>query len=103
ADPGSDHLDERLDLGVREDLADPVLLAIDDLAAERQDRLRRLVARLLCRTAGGIALDDEKLGELRVADLTVGELFRHPAAESALPPRQLARLARRLPRPGGGD
>ena len=103
ADPGADHLHERLDLGVREHLVDPVLLGVDDLAAQREDRLVRLVARLLRGAAGGVALDDEELGQLRVADLAIGELLRHPAAERALAPGQVARLARRHPRPGGGD
>ena len=61
ADAGADRGDERLDLGVREHLVDPVLLDVDDLAAERQDRLRVPVAALLRGAARGVALDDEEL------------------------------------------
>src|SRR5262249_43123809 len=71
---------------------------VDDLPAERENRLIRLVARVLRGTAGGVALDDEELGELRVAYLTVGELLRDLAAERTLAPREVTRFARRLPR-----
>jgi predicted RecB family endonuclease len=97
ADAGANHLDEQLHLGVREDLVDSVLLGVDDLAAQRQDRLVRLVARILRGAAGRVALDDEHLGELRVAHLAIRELLCNLAAESALAPCQVARLARRLP------
>ena len=53
--------------------------------------------------AGRVALDDEELGQLRVADLAVGELLRHLAAEGALAPRQVARLARCLAGVRGRD
>ncbi len=39
ADTRADGGDHRLDLGVREHLVDPVLLGVDHLAAQRQDRL----------------------------------------------------------------
>src|SRR5690606_4050828 len=70
----------------------------------RQDRLGAPVAALLGRAAGRIALDDEQLGEARVALLAVGQLAgqgRH--VERALAPGQLARLARRLARRRGLD
>ena len=38
------------------------LLDVEDLAAQRQHRLRVAVAALLGRAAGGVALDDEDLG-----------------------------------------
>src|SRR5207249_8041533 len=94
---------EKLDLGVREDLVDPVLLGVDDLPAQRQDRLVRLVARLLRGAAGRVALDDEQLRELGVAHLTVGELLRDLAAEGALAAGQVAGLARSLPGARGRD
>ena len=99
ADAGADRGDHRLDLRVREHLVDPVLLAVDDLPAQRQDRLVRAVAAALRRAAGGIALDDEELGGGRVANRAVGELARQEGAvERRLAPRQLARLPRREPR-----
>ncbi len=60
---------------------------VEDLAAQRQDRLRGAVARLLGRAAGGIALDDENLGALGGAVGAVGEL----AGQAQLAHRGLAR------------
>ena len=103
ADARADHLHEQLDLGVGEHLVDPVLLRVDDLPAQRQDRLVRLVARLLGCAAGGVPLDDEHLGKLRVAHLAVGELLRDLAAEGALAARQVTGLARGLAGARRGD
>ena len=47
---------------------------VEDLAAQRQDRLAGAVARLLGRAAGGVALDDEDLRALRRCIGAVGEL-----------------------------
>src|SRR5260221_405100 len=75
----------------------PGPLDIEDLAAQRQDRLVLAVAALLGRAAGGIALDDEDLGLGGVALLAIGELAgQRGEVQRALSPRQLARLARRL-------
>ena len=103
-DAGADRGDDRLDLGVREHLVDPVLLGVDHLAAQRQDRLEEPVARVDGRAAGRVALDEEELGGLGVADLAVGELARQRRAlERALAAGQLARLARGLARARGVD
>ena len=51
---------------------------IEDFAAQRQDRLRSAVARLLGRAAGGIALDDKNLRAFGRAVGAVGELARQP-------------------------
>ena len=60
--------------------------------------------RLLRRAAGGVALDEEELGRLRVVDRAVGELAgQRRALERRLAARQLARLARRLARARRGD
>src|SRR5215216_2910104 len=97
ADPGADRRDQRLDLLVRQHLVDAVLLDVDDLAAQRQDRLGVAVAALLGRAAGRVALDDEDLRERGVADRAVGELARkHRVLERRLAARQVARLARGL-------
>src|SRR5205807_1212037 len=79
------------------------LLGVDDLSAQWQDRLVRLVARFLCRAAGRVALDDEELRQLRIAYLAVGELLGDVATERAFAAREIARLARSLPRAGRGD
>ena len=63
ADAGAERGDQRLDLLVLQHLVDPRLLDVEDLAAQRQDRLGRAVAALLGRAAGGVALDDEQLGQ----------------------------------------
>ncbi len=78
-------------------------LAVDDLAAQRQDRLVRLVAGILRGAAGRIALDDEHLGELGVAHLAVRELLRDLPAERTLATGQVTRLARCLASPRSGD
>ena len=75
------------------------LLDVEDLAAQRQDRLELAVAALLGRAAGRVALDDVDLAERRVLLLAVGELAGQAhAVEHALAARHLARLARRLAR-----
>src|SRR6185295_5680551 len=80
------------------------LLDVEDLAAQRQDRLELAVAALLRRAAGGVALDDVDLAEGRVLLLAVGELAGQPhAVEDALPARHLARLAGRLAGARGVD
>ena len=64
-DPGAERRDERPDLGGREHLVEPRLLDVQDLAAQREDRLELAVAALLRAAAGAVALDDEELGEAR--------------------------------------
>ena len=77
-DPGPDGGDQRLDLLVLEDLVDPRLLDVEDLPSQGKHRLRVTVAALLGRAAGGVALDDEDLGERRVLHRAVGEFARKP-------------------------
>ncbi len=103
-DPGADRGDQRLDLVVGEDLVDPALLDVDDLASQRQHRLGVAVAALLRRAAGRVALDDEELRQRRVLDRAVGELARqHRVLQSGLAPGQVARLAGRVAGAGGVD
>ncbi len=47
---------------------------VQDLAAQRHDRLELLVARLLGRAAGGVTLHQEQLGTHRVLPRAVGQL-----------------------------
>ncbi len=83
--PGAEGADDRLDLLVLQDPVDARLLDVEDLAADRQDRLDSRVAALLGRPAGGVALDDEQLALLRIRRLAVGQLARQSAAsEQAL-------------------
>ena len=104
ADPGADRRDQRLDLLVRQHLVDAVLLDVDDLAAQRQDRLGVAVAALLGGAAGGVALDDEDLGERGIAHGAVGELAgQRGVLERRLAAREVAGLAGGVTRAGGVD
>ncbi len=104
AEAGADRADHGEDLVVGEHLVDARLLDVDDLAAQRQDRLEAAVARLLGRAAGRVALDEVDLAERRVFDGAVGELAGQRAAlEQALAAREVARFARRIARPGRVD
>ncbi len=103
ADATADGGDDRLDLGVREHLVDAVLLAVDDLAAERQDRLEVLVARVDGGAARRVALDEVDLAALGVVRLAVGELAGEAAAGHRALAADLARLARRLAGARGVD
>ncbi len=104
ADAGAHGADHREDLVVGEYLVDTRLLDVDDLAAQRQDRLKRAVARLLGGAPGRVALDEVQLGDVRVADRAVGELAgQRGALEQAFAARKVARFARRVTRPGGVD
>ena len=90
---------KRADLGRAQHLVEARALDIEDLALQRQDRLKAPVAALLGRAAGAVALDDEELALGRVALLAVGELARQIGdVERPLAPGQVARLARRLAR-----
>ena len=80
------------------------LLDVEDLAAQRQDRLELAVAALLGGAAGGVALDDVDLAQRRVLLLAVGQLAGQAhAVEHALAARHLARLARGFARARGVD
>src|SRR5690606_3699111 len=98
ADPAADCRDDRLDLLRREHLVEARALDVQDLAADRQDRLGLARAPLLGGAAGRVALDDEQLRARRVALLAVGELARKAEVrERALAAGEVARLARRRP------
>ena len=103
-DPGAERDDQRPDVLARDDLVEPGLLDVQDLAAQRQDRLEPAIAALLGGAARRVALDDEQLAARRVALLAVGELAgqREPV-QRALADDEVARLARRLAGPGRGE
>src|SRR5690606_10031489 len=95
-DAASERRDERPDLGRREHLVEARALDVEDLAAEREDRLRAAMAALLGRAAGRITLDDVELADRGVLALAVGELARERArVEGAL-------ALHHLPRATGG-
>ena len=103
ADPAADRGHDRLDLEVREHLVDAVLLRVDDLAAEREDRLEVLVARVDGGPAGRVPLDEIELAALGIGRLAVGEPAGQAAARERALAGDLARLAGRLPCAGGVD
>src|SRR5215469_9733022 len=93
--------DQRAQLGRGQDLVDPGPLDVQDLAAQRQDRLRAPVAPLLGGAAGRLAFDQEQFAARGVALLAVRQLARQRGRiQRALAPHQLLGLARRLPRGG---
>jgi hypothetical protein len=80
------------------------LLDVQQLAAQREDRLHVAVAALLGRAAGRVALDEEDLGVLVALAAAVGELAGQARAlQAVLAAGQLARLARGLAGLGGHD
>ena len=66
-----------LHFGVSECPVKPCLLHVQDLSAERQDRLCLRIASSLCGASGGVALNDEDFGKRRILARAVRELARH--------------------------
>src|SRR5262249_21325277 len=98
-DAAAERGDEGRDLLRAQHLVEARALDVQDLAAERQDRLELAVASLLGGAAGALALDEEELRLARVALLAVSELAgQGRELERALALHHLARLARRLAR-----
>ena len=83
---------------VLQDPIDTGLLDIEDLAADRQDRLDPRIPTTLGRAAGRVTLDDEDLALVGVRRLTVREFSGQPAA--AQQPFSITGSVPRLP---GGD
>src|SRR5437763_271696 len=100
---GADRVDQGTDLLVLECLVDPRLLDVQDLAADRQDRLVLPVPRSLRAPARRVSLDDEDLGRVGVPGRAVGELAGQAAALERALARDVARLLRCLPRLRGRD
>src|SRR4051794_30198801 len=99
ADAAAERRDHRLDLVAAEHLVEARLLDVQNLALERQDRLKAPIAPLLRRSACRLALDDVELALRRIALLAVGELaWQRAAVERALAAHEIARLARRFAR-----
>ena len=95
AEAGSQRRDERDDFLRADQLLEPGALDIEDLAAERKDRLELAVASLLGGPSRRIALDQIQLAQRGIALLAVGELaWQAHAVQHALAARKFARLAR---------
>jgi hypothetical protein len=94
-DPSPEGDDERPDVLAGDDLVEPGLLHVDDLPAQRQDRLEAAVAPLLRRPPGRVALHDVDLAPFGIALLAVGQLARQgQAVERTLADDEVASLAR---------
>lgn len=76
ARPGTNDLDDRGALGVLEHGTKISLLHIENLAAYRKQSLVLGVTSHVGRSEGGITLDDEQLGNVRIGRSTVLELGR---------------------------
>ena len=74
SDSGAERRDQRADFLARQHLVEARALDVEDLAAQRQNRLEFAVAALLGGAAGAVALDDEQLGLGGIALLTIGQL-----------------------------
>jgi hypothetical protein len=86
-----------VDLVVGEEAVALDLPGVEHLAAQRQDRLRLLVAAHLRAAAGRVALDEEQLVEREVAALAIGELAgQHRDARALALLDLLARALARL-------
>src|SRR5256885_3864096 len=102
-DPTTQRRDQRADLGRRQHLVEARSFNIQDLAFERQDRLRAPIPPLFGGTAGGVALDDEDLRQRGILLLTVGELagqardVQRALAAGHFPPPAPPRARRRPP------
>ena len=103
ADAGADRGDHGLDFGVLKHLVETRLLHVDQLAADRKNRLIAAVAPLLGRAAGGITLDDVKLGQCRIALRAIGQFARQSAAGQRAFADRFAGFARGFARPRGGQ
>ena len=91
-------------LGVLQHLAGRLLLGVEDLAADRQQRLVLGVAGQLGGAERGVALDDEQLAAVDVVASAVGQLGRQRTGlEGVLAPLGVALLAGGDPGPSGVD
>ena len=102
--PAPERDDQRTDVLAGHDLVETGLLDVQDLAAQRQDRLEAAVAALLRGAARRVALDDEELAACRIPLLAVRELpGQRQTIERALPDDEVAGLASRLARASGRE
>ena len=102
-EPGPEHLDDRGALGVLQHVGERGLLHVEDLAADRQQRLELGVPGVLRGAEGRVALDDEQLAPV-VGRPAVDQLGRQRrGGERRLAPLVLPVLAGGDPRLGGRD
>ena len=97
AHPRAERGDQVADLFAGEDLVLARLMDVEDLSPQREDGLYPAIAPLLGAAPGGVALDDEELGQGGVLDRAVGELAGEGRVlEGRLAPGEVAGLAGRL-------
>ena len=104
ADASAHGRDEVANLVGRQNLVESSLFDVEDLAAQRQNRLRAPVAAALGGAAGRVSLHDVELGKRRVALGAVGELAgKRARLEEALALDEVASLAGSLAGARGGE
>ena len=79
-DASSKSRDHGADFFVAQNLIQTVLFDVDNLAAQRQNRLKTAVATLLCASASRIAFDEKYLALVGVFFAAVGEFARQRIA-----------------------
>ncbi len=102
-DAGADRGDHGANFVILEHLVQTSFLDVDDLTAQRQDRLVVTVTALLGRATCRVALDDEEFGVFRVAARTVGQLAGKSATGEGGLANSFAGLAGRFAGAGGGE
>ena len=104
-DTGAKGRHERLYLSVLQHLVDACLLDVQNLAADRQDRLTLGVSTLSSGSTSGVTLDNEDLTLLRLTTGAVNEFAGHAGAtQKALAVAcEVTRLACSNSRCGGVD
>ncbi len=103
ADAGADGGDHGADFGVLKDLVEAGFFDVDKLAADGEDGLVTAVPALLGRAAGGVALDDVKLGVGGVAVGAIGQFAGEAAAGKGAFADGVAGLASGLAGAGGHE
>src|SRR5438309_7582553 len=104
SEAGAERGDQVLDLLVAEDLVCPRLFDVEDLSAQRQDRLVAPLTRALRRPTRRISLDDEDLALRRISLAAVGQLAgQRGRLQEALANHQIARPCGRLARARRGE
>ena len=103
AQPGAHRLDQRAHFLRGNDPVEARTLDIEDLALERQDRLRLAVAALLGAAPCRVALDQEEFAVRGVAVLAVGQLARQRGDAHRALAAHFTRAARGFAGGGGVD
>src|ERR1051326_7127648 len=103
AEAGADRGDHVANFRVGQHLVVARLLDVQELAADRQERLEAPIASLFGRTAGAVALDDVQLAQRGVALGAIGQFAGQPATRHRALAHRFAGLPGRFARAGRGQ